>query len=138
LIRPPDADADHDLSWIGGGLVLLGLLGLVGMFLYLFNDQSKDVERWRIEWILPVGVILIVLPAVGIGIAARSKSPGSILIGVGGTLVIVLTSLGLAFVLVIAFIISIFSACTGGCKPSPVPPSRTAPPPPGPVVPKGS
>jgi hypothetical protein len=122
-----DREVRHDTSLVGGGLVLLGLLGGVGMILFLCGGGLRDVHgKSTVQGIASVavivGVLLFAVVVAGMVLGGFGRASGSIATTIVGSFAIVV----LVAAVGISGFIYMIAGCFEPCGPRPQPPRHAS------------
>jgi hypothetical protein len=124
-----DRQARSDLGMVGAGLVLLGLLGAMGIILFMCSGGATG-DKGREQAIGTLGMVfsgvLFVLVIVGMVLAVQGRNPGS---GITSSITGAFAILGLVLAFGVSWLVYVFAGCSTACgsqkRPNP-PPKRVS------------
>lgn len=130
--RPAQVEARQDRQWIGVGLLALGILGIIGGAVMLF--QSSTIDALRFDSMLAYstigGGLMLLLVIVGLVVMAPRGGDSSTMTThvVLSTTVSVLIGIAMAAVICVASVIYLFNDCVRGCQGQSRPATNYSPP----------
>lgn len=119
-VRAAQAEACRDRQWIGVGLLTLGILGLVGGSVMLFQSSTIDAMRFdkMLSYATVGGGLMLVLVIGGlVAMAPRGRDSSAMTTHVVlSTTVSILIGMAMAAVIAVASVIYMFNDCVRGCQ----------------------
>jgi hypothetical protein len=112
FVEPAEAEGRKDLKGLGIGLIVLGILGTLGGFVFLLHG---DFRLLSVEAILLVGIALTILVTIGISLVAPKGGASAGAAFAGGCLY-GFTIFAMIALLLLAMIIYTIKDCLDTCS----------------------